>query len=284
MHKKQAFSLIELSVVLIVIGILAAGVLQGASLIKSARLTTARTLTSSSPVPSIEGLVAWYETSSADSLKESEAYNSGQISTWYDVSPASVISRKNTLTRTASSALTYKADGINGVPSLNFNGSGNIVLADFYQGATAQSTIIYVVQHSTISSIILDSGASGYGASAVGTDSSNNAHINLGTSSVTGSTNPANIYANKNYIIADYIASPAKVYVNNAATMAGAATISAGSGFLRGLTVGSDRASNYKFTGLISEIIIYSRPLQLQERKDVFKYLSTKYKIAVAGL
>ena len=45
---RAGFSLIELSVVIIIIGVLVAGIIQGAKIIKKSRLQTAQTLTQSS--------------------------------------------------------------------------------------------------------------------------------------------------------------------------------------------------------------------------------------------
>ena len=50
MKRQQAFSLIELSIVILVIGILIPGVMQGRELISKVHLQTARLLTTSSPV------------------------------------------------------------------------------------------------------------------------------------------------------------------------------------------------------------------------------------------
>jgi prepilin-type N-terminal cleavage/methylation domain-containing protein len=50
--KITAFSLIELSIVILVIGLLIAGAIQGSKMISKAALSSARTLTESSPVAS----------------------------------------------------------------------------------------------------------------------------------------------------------------------------------------------------------------------------------------
>lgn len=52
LKKITAFSLIELSIVVLVIGILIAGFIQGSKLVSKAALNSARTLTESSPVAS----------------------------------------------------------------------------------------------------------------------------------------------------------------------------------------------------------------------------------------
>jgi prepilin-type N-terminal cleavage/methylation domain-containing protein len=61
-EKKKAFSLIELSVVMILIGLLAVGVIGGQALIQQAQVAKARSLTSSSPVMIVEDLSLWLET------------------------------------------------------------------------------------------------------------------------------------------------------------------------------------------------------------------------------
>ena len=52
--KQKAFSLIELAIVLLIIGVIIAGIFAGNFLIKKARISTARTLTNSSAVHSIK--------------------------------------------------------------------------------------------------------------------------------------------------------------------------------------------------------------------------------------
>ena len=95
-------------------------------------------------------------------------------------------------------------------------------------------------------------------------------------------------FTNENYIVAFYAnGSSSKAYINNASSMTGGATFNIGGGSLgslTGLTVGSTLNNNSYFNGLISEIIIYNRPLQTQERKDVMNYLGQKYGITITGI
>jgi prepilin-type N-terminal cleavage/methylation domain-containing protein len=282
--KKSAFSLLELSVSLVVVSLLMAMVSQGIKIISSSRLTTARSLTSKSPVPNISGLIAWYETSSVDSFKTNEAFDGKQISAWYDISPNSIPAKKNALTRAASAAVTYESDGINKIPSLLFNGTNKIELANFYQGSTSQNTIFIVANPSTVTTTILDSYSSG-SSSSIG-QNSNSFSMNLGSLVSTGTvTNPIVNLAKVSYIAAVYFnGSNSKVYFNSSSIIAGGSTISPGTTALTGISIGANRSNASHYSGLISEIIIYNRPLQNQERKDVMGYLSKKYGILVTGL
>ena len=73
MKKKQAFSLIELSIVILIIGILVAGVTQSSRLVNQFRINSLRQLVVNSPVNSIKDLSLWLETTQTESFIESEA-------------------------------------------------------------------------------------------------------------------------------------------------------------------------------------------------------------------
>ena len=65
---RSAFTLIELSIVLIIIGLLVSGVVAGKIIIDKAKLTSARSATKSSVVPQIEDLVLWLDAAGEDVL------------------------------------------------------------------------------------------------------------------------------------------------------------------------------------------------------------------------
>ncbi|MFM7682251.1 MAG: prepilin-type N-terminal cleavage/methylation domain-containing protein, partial [Bacteroidota bacterium] len=61
MNKKLAFSLIELSIVILIIGILVAGVTQSSRLVAQMRLASAQSVTRSADISSIRDMVFWAE-------------------------------------------------------------------------------------------------------------------------------------------------------------------------------------------------------------------------------
>jgi prepilin-type N-terminal cleavage/methylation domain-containing protein len=289
MQIKKAFTLTELSVVALVIAVLITGVTKGSGIINAAYLTNARSLTTKSPIAEISGLVAWYETSLATSLKANEAIDGQQVSEWRDNSPGSIAAQKNKLTRTATSDVTFELNGINNVPTIIFNAaaSANFSLSSFYQGISAQNTVFLVFKPvASVSGFTLLDSSSSAGYSTSITISSNTVSLNAGTSASTGtSTNAASFSVGSGYIMAAYFnGSTSQVFLNNATSITGGATISPGTNQLSGLTVGTNKSGSSGFNGWISEIIIYNRPLKLQERKDVMNYLSKKYKISVTGI
>ena len=97
----KAFSLIELSIVILIIGILIAGITQSSRLIRAMKIQSARSLTLSSPVPSFKGITLWLESTLDESFDSTEAQDQLQISTWKDINPQS--SYKNNATQSNAS-------------------------------------------------------------------------------------------------------------------------------------------------------------------------------------
>ena len=287
---KKAFTLTELSIVVLIIGVLITGITQGSGMIKTARLANARSMTSRSPALEISGLIAWYEPTLKSSFIDSQSVEASQTTEWRDNSPGSIILTKNKLTRSAGSAVTYEESGINNLPTLLFSGaaSANIALTNFYQGSSSQNTIFIVFRPlfatSSTTKILFDSSSSN-STSSIGIKNTS-VNLNAGTSVDTATATNSASFANGNdYVVAAYFNSTSsQVFVNNATTRAGNGAINPNTNQLGGLTIGTDKSGTNGFNGYISEIIIYNRPLKLQERKDVMSYLSKKYKISVTGL
>lgn len=97
----KAFSLIELSIVILIIGVLIAGVVSGSNLYAKFKITTAQGLTRGSEVNGIKNLVLWYETSLNESFPSGQNIEGMQISAWYDINPQKQI--KNNATQSSSS-------------------------------------------------------------------------------------------------------------------------------------------------------------------------------------
>lgn len=123
-HQKlaKAFSLIELSIVILIIGILVAGVTQSSRLINAMRLQTFRSLTLNSPVSSINGLVLWLETTLEKSFDPIQASNGSEISTWFDINPQTT-TPLNATQATTGRKPTYNSVG--NIPVITFNGVDN---------------------------------------------------------------------------------------------------------------------------------------------------------------
>ena len=284
---KKAFSLLELSVVAIIIGVLISGVVAGAGMIRASKISNTRLFTSKSPIPEISGLVAWYETSLKESLDGNEAINGTAITNWYDLNPGSNsgvagATKKNTLT-SVNPKPTFISKGINDTPSISFASNAKFTLSAFYQGTSSQNTIFLVLRPlgalSATAQVVLDSSSTATVTTSIGLKSTA-ITLNTGTSVNSASTT---LSAGSDYVISAYFNNAnSQAFVNSASSALAAANTGANS--LSGLTIGTNKSGSSPFTGLISEVIIFNRVLKTQERKDVMNYLSKKYKISVAGL
>jgi len=289
--KNSAFSLIELSIVFLVIAILIVGASQGYGLVKSARISNARSITAKSPISQMPGLQAWYETTSKDSFEQSQVIDGAQLTKWKDISSSSILTGTNILTTTASPNVTYSQSSINKLPAVKFSGSGKLSLLAFTQ-AYSEATIFLVIKLNYVTD------ASNYKTIFDGFSTSDDFSFSIkndmaqvyagGTIAGAHTNSVANSFLNSGeYVIAIYFnGTSSKVFLNNTeSTLGGNNNIfDSGTKQLVGLTLGTNKSGNLGFNGFISEVAIFNRAIKSSERKEIFNYFSKKYKIDITGV
>lgn len=285
MIKRKAFSLLEISIVMAIISFLLFGIMQGGNLIKKSKVGSAISITHASPVPNIEGLTLWLETTMPGSLKNEESVNGALVSTWYDISNSrySVI---NFSQEVSTSRPTYATDSINGLPAIAFNGSQLLtrasLISDFVQDN--QGTIFIVIRYlSESGSVFIWEGSGSYKLNAHILLQDNNLYFNFdfgnccGNDARTGDIISGFIKKNNIVSLVKYPAS-ATTYINGSSFK----NNSSANGSFVNQTSSSNMNIGSAFNGAIGEIIIYNRSLTDQERKDVETYLSKKWEITVS--
>jgi prepilin-type N-terminal cleavage/methylation domain-containing protein len=277
---KQAFSLIELSIVILIIGIIIAGVTQSSELLAKSRLTAAQTLTRSSSVSGIEDLVLWLEPTLPESFgSNSLPEDSSAVANWYDVNPQSSI--KNNAEQTNSSRQPiFISKCINDLPCVRFGvGGNNDVLTSPLKNEPAPNLTIFMVFESTSSAgarycftnggyMFMYLSSNSIQLSFDGTVRSFNDTITPDTSQIftilirSGINDGSNLFIN---------GSSDAVFTNSDNT-----------GIDRGFSIGA-RTSGLPlgFVGNISELIIFHRALKTEERQEVEDYLGKKWAINV---
>ena len=122
---KNAFTLIELSIVILVISVMVVGVVTGKSLITKSRLANAKSLTRQSVVNDMgDDLIAWYETSLEGSFNPSEIKNDGSsISKWKDSNKNAVNKNDANQTTAGNKPTLYQNVFYNSIPGLRFSGA-----------------------------------------------------------------------------------------------------------------------------------------------------------------
>lgn len=304
---RKAFSLIELSVVILVIGILVGGVTQGTRLVREFKLSTARTVTQSSAVPGIRDLELWLETTGEKSFIDAEAVEGTSVSTWYDIN---VNNDKHTATSSLTARPTYRRAALNGLPALTFDGT-NDTIAPSFAGYSSNApstnnnfTVFLVAQTADTHGIDAqsDSGTAGQsgqefvifpqeGSSVYGCSSCVGTGISLGTNGVSfyqntsGTTSPSAVYSGGDTAVASIVtivnsSKRPKIYVNGQLKATG--TVSSFSTVYAGYIIGGNALfSSEFFKGEVGEYIIYNRALVPAEQGSVEKYLGQKWGIKV---
>jgi len=148
---RKAFSLLELSVVILIIGILVASLAQATRFYKDMKFTGARALTKSSEVSSIPDLVLWLETTSDKSFSTDRPEQDTIISQWNDINPQIMEGRKiNAINPNSGRQPIYKMDVLNSLPALRFDGVDDyLTVADGFDGDTENVTMFFVWQVNT---------------------------------------------------------------------------------------------------------------------------------------
>lgn len=127
MKRKSAFSIVELAIVIIIIGLLAGGITAGTKLIRQSKVKTAQKFTKSSPVWEIyndqleQSVVAWFDALDEDSITYDA--DTKLVSAWKSkVSPAvdSAEGEHSATQTTEVNQPLYVRDGMKDFPAIRF--------------------------------------------------------------------------------------------------------------------------------------------------------------------
>jgi len=288
---KKAFSLIELSIVILIIGILVAGVTQSSRLVSMMKIQSVRSLTLNSPVPSIQGLTLWFETSldknfatgsSGTYTENPSPDNNSSIAKWNDINPVSS-DKFNAVQPNIAEQPIFIENAINNLPVLRF--SGNKFLATTTAIFDSAFSVFMVVTRSLDGSwrcIISDINPSIGNKLCAGQDATNTWTLyrpfSTGTATILSSAkNTPVIFEVHSRGINASNSIFANLYINS--TSSTTITISPayiGNSGAIGKTDGGDF-----WSGDIAEIIVFKRMISTDERLDVEKYLAKKYAIKI---
>ena len=283
-EKRKAFSLVEISVVILIIGILIAGISQASDMIDEGALKAARTATNGSRVSRVRDLVLWLDaTEDGASLTSAnkQAAEGDDVAKWKDFNPNSI----NGFELTASGTPKYNANKTGGLPGIYFNGTNSYLkIASKFDSSAVNYTIYLVYQPVSIpasgSSVIVEK-RSATSSFPYKLELESNGYYKLSDSDGTARS----VYGAKK-------ASTGKVnLIRLSRSSSGTLTIAVDDVSASGtggtgvnsdeLIIGAQNAatpSNFA-NGRIGELIIYERDLAISERSDIETYLYKKWKI-----
>lgn len=117
---KSAFSLIELSIVLIIIGLVTAAIIGGKKMLGLSKIKAAQMATKSSPLNSIDGISYWLDASAENAFLTSEKVDGGTISQWKDINPQTATKRVFSQNTENQKPVYISSSDANGLPALGF--------------------------------------------------------------------------------------------------------------------------------------------------------------------
>jgi len=300
---KAAFSLIELSIVILIIGLLIQGVIKGRDLLNKMELTAARNITTNSPIHRTKDLLFWYETTSQDAFLEDDIVDDNLIENWNDNKLATDTQYNLTQSSTARQP-SYVKNGINGLPSLDFLGiynanSNNDCMKSAIGGQiilNESHTLFFVgkkndLDNSHLLKFAIPSGGAAQSIAYVGSSNDFSFVYRHNSSSSGGefiAGNVSNNTVDKPYIlrsVRNHDQQTIEAWLNDSKILDTSTTNLNDynvSGFE--FTVGSNSCTNTptrSYDGTISEIIGFNRSLKKGEIKAIEDYLSQKYDIKV---
>ena len=289
-HKK-AFSLIEISLVIVINGILIAGVSQGIDLYQDMRLATARSLTQNSRVGRIEDLTMWFESTSEQSFEKPNPQDGERIALWKNIN-FKLFNRIDVTQSTQASKPFYVKNAINNIPALRFNNAQFLIASNvkISEIVSSDQATVFMVQNnfsgdSTTTTFGWATGSNRFQSHAqenniVLIDYGNMNIVNGGRTSSPVLTN----FLNQNKIITFVKnASNVKIKINSALLIN-----SSSSSATMDMSLSADFSigkflpdNNYFFLGYIGEFIVFKKALTDAEIKDIETYLSKKWSIKI---
>lgn len=288
---KKAFSLIELSIVIVIVGLITAGVTSSSSLVRKFRISSAQSLTKSSIVNGINGLYTWYETTLDESFVSSEI--SGDtvagvaVSAWKDINSQQV-AKNNLAQATAAAKPKYYTDVLNGLPGVRFDGAANFMTFDGTALSGSDYTIFIVEQRRA--------GATSTSPRALITGTNESTNNSLVLAYTDTNTMVFDHYNNALGITAPVYSSPkptihtfrfskidGKKYWSNGGVNPNSSDSNqtAPLASFVGAQVGRWFSQSFYYSGDIFEIIVFVSALNKEDRQSVEGYLSKKYNLPI---
>lgn len=292
-NSKKAFSLVELSIVILVIGILVAAITKGKEILISSKQSSAEYLTKGSQVAFMKDLEVWFETTSNDSFDELEAVDGELVSTWYNINPNSF--KKVNFESSGDDRPKYVKNGINNLPSLKADGTDVMLinsLTDSFEdtGFTWIGVLEWIkpqVGPKGYFGLKSTTGAGGNQGVTLFFDDSNAAQNKIRVISRNdGSLNSVQILHTTNQYnphIVSIIRSKTSLKAYDNGSLMKDVKDSTTNGIFKTSTPWSafkyTNDNTLYFNGLAGEYIIFSRPISDSERNRIEEYLSSKWSI-----
>ena len=307
----SGYSLLEGSIVLLVIALIVAGAISSSRLVNYMLLATAREVTSNTSITYMRrDIIAWFDSTSEDSFIMDEAVDGFSVSNWYETRPYT-LGPANAWQAVIGKQPIYVSKAINGIPALEFDGVDDMMtITANYTDSLGKppfyndfSVVVLARAMKEISVVTeADSGTDGQTGQAYALfppsgDTTYPALAETSSAGISFGTNAVNFFENSDSYTPAIMASPIgyagpviilmeyrdgtpRFWLNGRLVRTG--LTSSKEFIFPPFHIGggpSPWESYGNFHGYIGEIIIIDRALMNDERKDIFKYLRRKWKL-----
>ncbi|MFZ9470158.1 MAG: pilus assembly FimT family protein [Rickettsiales bacterium] len=289
---RNGFTLLELSIVILVIAGMVVAITSSKEVLKKSRLANARSLTQQSVVNNLsDDLIAWFETSLESSFLSKEQKSDGvKITKWFDNNKNLALKNTATSPATLANQPTYISRAFyDAIPGVRFDGASYM---DFDGSKLANSSYtIFVVEqrrsNKNFNFFIAGSNPTlnknlhlGYRSNNVVTQDHYNNGININVKNYSTPTPAIHTFLFNNFIGKKYSLSSNFSTTGASNSSANLAPITSYDNSRIGIY--TNATSNSYYIGDLAEIIIFKRSLKTEEVNAIKNYLGSKYGIPVS--
>jgi prepilin-type N-terminal cleavage/methylation domain-containing protein len=265
---KTAFTLIELSIVLIIIGLVITAVVAGRSLVDVAKISGAKSITKTSAVNGIENLDLWLETTSDESFNQ-PLVDGDTINRINDINPQLSSGVGDATQSSPTKRPTFKKNIQNGLPMMRFE-SGDFLETSITHSYVKPLTLFVVASTDDYSGDFMTFVIQNFYYLLGGSESKDfYSDINGGGGSLTVSIDQRAIYAIR------HNGSTVTYYKNGVSSNSSSIAINATNDNNKWRLVVEPSG------GYIGEVIMFQRAISDTELDNVEAYLSDKWGIAL---
>lgn len=287
MKKNKAFSLVEVSIVIIIIGIILVGVAKSMAFFNKAGLKVKQRITRNAPMMStkIPDLVLWHETTLEESITMD---SSNKVSKWHDIKPNAYGAAKDaTQSDEARKPIFIENSLGTGLPALSFP-----------RGNRFDTTLNELVGSDYTIFVVASKGPTGYQLYLFGTGRATHTNLHVGFRSnhqlIHGHFNDDINYANSEHKVIegsphiftfhfDQSAGTKSIWINGSdKNLTGYYKSHADTTPVTSYPepkIGNRDDLDEGIIPAFAELIIFAHALNVTERRSVEKYLSQKYNI-----
>lgn len=279
---QKGFTLLELSLVIVVIGILIGAMVKATSLIKPSKIVSAAVKTSNSVVFGInEGPILWFETTIKENI---ELDSNNRVVKWKNLGRHSLKNELFLKNDNDAEKPVFKEDIIKGLPAIYFDGNTTFLeLSEEIECIGCRPHTIFVVAHPEVTENI--------GTADLFSQSESGSSINYGTLlSITNNKTHAHLRSSET-ITVNTTAPLSNIFIAMQRYDGNILRAGTNGGLSNDLSIGgvrdaryqvfvgsrSDLSSSNNLDGYIGEIIVFDMALNDSDTRDVLIYLINKW-------